>query len=399
MHRRTVIKKSLSALAAGVLSFPAAEGAFAGSLRRQLLSDRSLPAGYNWDRSIVDYPSLRNNIARMEENDPGGERLYSMLGEVEFARQKLDRSVIRTQHPNGLTKKSIDSISLIRIPSRTTYFIIHGQRKLIFASILTKQKPPYRFAYLDNLLTTKESLFQWLETDDWKNPWGFGNMDMDLAYMLAFEWKCLGNEHAGEFLGYWFDWHDRNFDKRTGMWDPMKTGNDLRIMAGAMHQFAIYFLFGKDIPFPEEAIKMTISLQQKDTGLFNPDTYSHNCIDVDAVFIIANLYQKYGVLEKEVKECLSRVYEANFKCFHPEGGAVHRAGIDKKPDWWSTFCRTAFIRWCSEILDIPEFSSHQWDTSIRHPFTSSYGGKNMPDWQSDNWYSANDWPDFSKKDN
>ncbi|MCK5467316.1 MAG: hypothetical protein KAI99_02365, partial [Cyclobacteriaceae bacterium] len=108
MHRRTVIKKSLSALAAGVLSFPAAEGAFAGSLRRQLLSDRSLPAGYNWDRSIVDYPSLRNNIARMEENDPGGERLYSMLGEVEFARQKLDRSVIRTQHPNGLTKKSID---------------------------------------------------------------------------------------------------------------------------------------------------------------------------------------------------------------------------------------------------------------------------------------------------
>jgi hypothetical protein len=386
MHRRTVIKKSLSALAVGVLSYPSAEGAFAGTLRKQLLSDRSLPPGYNWDRSIVDYRSLRKSIARLEENDPGGESLYSMLGEVEFARQKLDRSIIEEQNTNGLTKESIDSISLIRIPSRTTYFIMIGQRKLIFASILAKQKPP-------------ESLFRWLETDDWKNPWGFGNMDMDLAYMMAFEWKCLGNETAGEFLNFWFEWHDANFDRRTGMWDPLKTGNDLRIMAGAMHQFAIYFLFGKDMPYPEEAIRTVIALQQKDTGLFDPTTYSHNGMDIDAVFIIANLYQKYGVLEKEVKECLSRVYEANFKCFHPEGGAVHRAGIDKKPDWWSTYCRTAIIRWCSEILDITEFSSHQWDTSIRHPFHSSYGGKNMPDWQSDDWYTTNDWPNFSKKSN
>jgi len=94
MHRRTFIKKNLSALAAGALSFPAAEAAFAVPLKKPLLPDRFLPPGYNWNRSIVDYRSLRNSIARFEKIDSGGERLYSMIGEVEFARKKLDRSII-----------------------------------------------------------------------------------------------------------------------------------------------------------------------------------------------------------------------------------------------------------------------------------------------------------------
>jgi hypothetical protein len=88
---------------------------------------------------------------------------------------------------------------------------------------------------------------------------------------------------------------------------------------------------------------------------------------------------------------LERAFEANLKCFHPDGGAVSRAGVDREADAWSTWCRVAIAGWSSRILRLPEYQG-PWDFSHRHPFHSEDGGKGLPNWLDAQWYDAADWP-------
>jgi hypothetical protein len=60
----------------------------------------------------------------------------------------------------------------------------------------------------------------------------------------------MGNQKAYDALVTWFAWHDKHFDPKTGFWDFANTGELRNCMAGAMHQFGIYFMFNHDLAFP-----------------------------------------------------------------------------------------------------------------------------------------------------
>lgn len=182
---------------------------------------------------------------------------------------------------------------------------------------------------------------------------------------------------------------DPRLDPETGYCDFGNTGKLRNCMAGAMHQYGIYFLFGKELKYLERIVAATLSLQEP-TGLFSPDSFSNNCLNIDAVFIRTNLYHRYGVQQAKIQIALERAFEANLKCFHPEGGAMHRAGIDSAPGW-STWCRISIVGWSARILGIREYDG-PWDFRPRHRFKSEDGGKSLPNWTDEKWYAATDWP-------
>jgi hypothetical protein len=350
---------------------------------------QQLPANWDWDRSIKDFASLKQNVMKLAARKGPSTPVLSILGDVEQCRKNTAGEFLSQQAPSGWLR-TIDSLVLKGQGFLPFQDMMIRQRDRISECVHLKKAPRYRFRYMDSIMASAGAMRTWIETQDWTYPWGVGNIDMDTAYAMAFDWKVMGNRRAHDALAVWFDWHDRHIDPKSGFWDFGRTGEKLNCMAGAMHQFAIYFMFNHELPYHEQAVDATAALQQP-TGLFSPDSYSHNCLDIDAVFVLANIYNKYGVRKAKVFETLERAFEANLKCFLPEGGALHRAGIDREPEWWSTWCRTAIIGWSARILGIREFYG-PWDFRPRHPFQSENGGKGLPSWTDDKWYDAADWP-------
>ncbi len=349
-----------------------------------------LPADWKWDESITDFKSLKANIDRYAERT-GARPLatYAILGDIESAREVAPMGSLDRQREDGLCDEFFDRIGFWGKAYHPTMDLFKKIRGFVSQCVHLKTAPRRRLAFLDFLMRPGAAA-QWIETMPWRHPWGVGNILMDTAYALAFEWKVCANPAARGALDDWFAWHDDHLDPTNGYWDPEHIGETRNLMAGAMHQYGIYFMFGREIKYPEAAVEATLSLQEP-TGLFSPDTYSHNCLDIDAVFIIANLYNRYQVTEAAVRACLERAFEANLKCFHPDGGGMHRVGVDAAPDWWSTQCRVAILGWCARILSIDDFDG-PWGFTPRHPFTTEDGGRGLPDWDSDDWYDAADWP-------
>ena len=356
---------------------------------------QTLPASWEWDRSIKDFASLKANVLRFFENNPNVKSkanhlgLLTILGDIEEFRRTATYEFLDEQAPNGWLR-TLDSLTIRGEAWRPWQEMLIRQRERMGQCIAVKRIPKYRLRFLDGLMTGPSAMTTWLVSQDWRNPWHVGNVDMDTAFSLAFEWKVMGNAKAHSALIAWFDWHDKHVDPKTGFWDPSRTGDVLRQMAGGMHQFAIYFLLGKKVPNAMAALNATLKLQQP-TGLFSPDTYSQHGLDMDAVFVIANLHHGYGGREKQVRAALERAFEANLKCFVPQGGGVSRAGIDRMPDAWSTWCRVAVTGWCARVLGIKEFEG-PWDFRHRSPFLSADGGAGVPDWLDDKWYDVVDWP-------
>jgi hypothetical protein len=358
-------------------------------LAKDVRTSQQLPSSWQWDRTIKDFASLKANVMKMAEKKGPSIAPLSLMGDIEQCRKTASLKFLAEQAPSGWLR-SIDALVIKGAGHMPFHEMMIRQRDRISECVHLKQRPARRFRYLDPITTNPKAVVTWIETQDWRYPWAVGNIDMDTAYALAFDWKVMGNEKAHDALVTWFDWHDKHFDQKTGFWDFAHTGELRNCMAGAMHQFGIYFLFNHDVKCPERAVDATLALQEP-TGLFAPDSFSNNCLDIDAVFILANLNNKYGVRGPKIRTALEHVLEANLKCFHPDGGAMHRAGIDREPDWWSTWCRVAIVAWSASILGMSEYEG-PWDFRPRHPFKHNNGGKNLPSWTDDSWYDATDWP-------
>lgn len=381
--RRGTRRQALCAIAGAGVTAGAAKAAV-----KEPAAAQRLPQDWKWDQSIKDFATLKQNVMKFSARKGPNIAALSVLGEIEQCRNTMSAGFLAQQAPSGWLR-TIDALVIGGEGYRPFHEMMIKQREKISECIHLKQVPKHRLRYLDPLMNPR-AMRMWIETQDWRFPWAVGNIDMDTAFALAFEWKVMGNAKAQEALAAWFDWHDRNFDPKTGFWDFARTGRLRDCMAGAMHQFGIYFMFNRDLRYPEQAADATVALQEP-TGLFAPDSYSNNCLDIDAVFILANIYNKYGVRKAKIREALERAFAANLKCFHPDGGAMNRVGIDKQPDWWSTWCRIAIVGWSARILGISEYEG-PWDFRPRHPFKCEDGGKSLPDWTDGKWYDAADWP-------
>ncbi len=359
-----------------------------------------LPAGWQWDNAIKDFGSLRENLLRFAARQGEGElsagalmgkvSATALMGEVSERRKEASLDFLDLQREDGLCDSFVERITFWGKSYHPVMGIMKNVRNFISRCIYLKVRPKYPMGFLHSMIDRPGAVVEFIETQPWRNPWGIGNIAMDLGYALGFEWKVMGNAKARDALAEWFEWHDENADPKTGFWNPENIDEPRNLMAGGMHQFGIYFMFGREIKYPEAALKTTLALQEP-TGLFSPNTFSHNCLDMDSVFVLANLYNRYNLNKAEVLRALELAFEANLKCFIPQGGAVNRVGVDKDSDWGSTYFRLMIIGWCARVLGIAEFEG-PWEFRSRDPFSCIDAGASVPDWDSDQWYDHTDWP-------
>jgi hypothetical protein len=350
-----------------------------------------LPGDWRWDDSIRDFAGLAANVERFAARQSGGQTVLAMLGQVDRVREAGIGELLADQRPDGLPASAVRHISFWGNAYHPVMTLLKNARHLIHLCLLHKMIPPHPMGLVLPMAGRPGAVRAWLDTQPWKYPWGIGNIAMDTGLLLLFEWKVMGNAPARDALEEWFDWHDENQDPASGFWDPAGTGDMRNIMAGGMHQMAIYWLCDRPLKYPERAARTTIALQC-DNGLFNPPTLGQNCLDIDAAFVMTNLYHRYGVCEGEIERAMERMIAPTLKLFVPEGGVVNRGGVDRQPDWWSTQCRVSVIGWASRMLGITEFADGPWDFTPRGVFLSESGGKGLPPIDSDAWYDAVDWP-------
>jgi hypothetical protein len=125
----------------------------------------------------------------------------------------------------------------------------------------------------------------WLARRDLRDPWLEGNNLVNLGSFLL-----LTAEHgtpderraAGAALDAIMAWHERNQDPTTGFWGPRQhvaERDRLHAMAGATHDYHLYYALRRPVPYVEAAV---------DYCLRRPAVVTSACIDVDIIDILAH---------------------------------------------------------------------------------------------------------------
>ena len=389
LTRRDWLRRSAGALAGAALTPTALAGGPPPAPAGRAASAAGAPAG---PLDVVDFASLKANVYAYDLRNGGPNlRLHETLGDYDAALDAVAGRPPAPQLANGLYVSAVEGVRLKGRFLDVSHDLQLQQRIALSESVYRREVPAVRLGYLEPVLDDPGKMETWLDTLPWHDPWSCGNLTMDTAWALAAAWKLHGDDRAREALDVWFEWHDREADPRTGFWDPLVVGSLHRAMAGGMHQFGIYFLMGREVPYPEAALRATLSLQNG-FGLFAAEGASHHSSDVDGVFVIANLYNRYGLLEDAVKPALERALDATLRLFHPDGGGINRYGVDAEPDAWATWVRTACVGWCSRILGVEAFAGPWELDSHRHPFVSEDAGLGVPDPTTAAWFDAVPWP-------
>jgi hypothetical protein len=239
-------------------------------------------------------------------------------------------------------------------------------------------RPRYPLKFMEDFCTV-EKLGKWLEARDWSDPWYEGNM---LLFMGVFLIDCYekGIHGYGELIDYYIDWLNKKQNESTGYWGINLEDRDnlFNAMAGATHEYILYYYLNRSINYIEKIIDSTLSLQHKD-GLFSPRGGGGACEDLDAVDILVNMSLRTDYKKEEIKNALLRAFHALKGMQNDDGGFVYRRNfsfcmsglrrISSKPnesDLFSTWFRLYTIAIISQVIDIQPYSSFNW-SFLKYP--------------------------------
>jgi len=171
----------------------------------------------------------------------------------------------------------------------------------------------------------------WLSRRDMRDPWQEGNNIVNLGSFLLLlreRGDAVEREKAEGALTILFDWHDRLQEPSTGFWgvdqahDPRMA---LRAMAGATHNFHLWYACDRTLPHFERAIDYCLSL---------PRTTDSACIDVDAVDILAHGHRLTAHRRDEIRSWLLTKLEGLLALQSEDGGFFdERHGVRRVDGW------------------------------------------------------------------
>jgi hypothetical protein len=131
----------------------------------------------------------------------------------------------------------------------------------------------------------EQHLEAWLSRRDLRDPWQEGNNIVNLGSFLLLlreRGDTTARWRAERALRILFDWHDRLQEPSTGFWGVGQAHDGrlaLHAMAGATHNFHLWYACRRPVPHVERAIDYCLTL---------PTRIDSACIDVDAVDILAH---------------------------------------------------------------------------------------------------------------
>jgi hypothetical protein len=238
---------------------------------------------------------------------------------------------------------------------------------------LLGKQPLYPLTFAHCFLDT-EYLQEWLAARDWQNAWLEGNNLLFIGQFLLHLRDVEYQPGAQESIDLYLKWLDERIDPLTGLWG---TSDGLSSWAfavyGAYHQLLVYFYEEHPVPYPEQLVDSTLSVQEFDGG-FSASGRGGACEDVDAISILVNLYQRYDCKRPRIRRALRRAFTSILKRLDPEGGFVYRWGAPfihmsiprtripaNVPHLFATWFGTHTLALLAEVLtDEPTLAQQKW---------------------------------------
>ncbi|MBV9735227.1 MAG: hypothetical protein JO209_04910 [Acidisphaera sp.] len=174
------------------------------------------------------------------------------------------------------------------------------------------------------------ALKAWLAERDLRDPWQEGNNIVNLGSFLLLMRRFGGArlEEVDAALGLLFDWHDRLQEPATGFWGVGQSCDSraaLHAMAGAVHNFHLYYATGRPIPYHDRAV---------DYALSRPTGIDSACIDVDLVDLLVHAHVLLDHRRADIRGWLRRKLAALLEFQSPDGGfADEHEGVRRQDGW------------------------------------------------------------------
>ncbi len=230
----------------------------------------------------------------------------------------------------------------------------------------------YPLSFIDSL-KEPEALERWLSERDMTDPWLEGNNIVNLAGFLISELESKEPARLQKLMEIMLGWHDRQQDPDTGFWGtnhPVNPAGIMEGMAGAAHNFHLYFYSNREIHYYKPMIDYCLS--------FIRGKVKSACLDVDVVDILANLLV-YGYRAEEIREQLAR-FAARLIAFQNDDGgfADEKSNGVRRMDGWvggyfepqglsncfATWFRCVTLAMILHCLDAEEAKALQFRDSI-----------------------------------
>ncbi len=177
-----------------------------------------------------------------------------------------------------------------------------------------------------------QGLSRWLEGRVMDDPWMEGNNIVNLAGFYLCRRQQPGDQwdlRIGELL----DWHDRTQDSQTGFWGSPPPSLDERRrllvqMAGATHNFHIYYHEKRPIPRARLIVDASLSLAESELS-----GVTSACLDVDIVDVLANFIRQ-GYRISDIRTVLERKLDALLSFQNADGGFPDELVGVRRFDGW-----------------------------------------------------------------
>lgn len=195
------------------------------------------------------------------------------------------------------------------------------------SSLKGTMKYPLRFA--DKYQDTN-ALSQWLMERNLADPWLEGNNIVNLASFLICELEGNDDDLLMSLMNLMIQWHDEQQDPETGFWGtnlPENPAGIMEAMAGAAHNFHLYFYYDRKIPHHEKIVDYCLE--------FVRGPVRSACLDVDVVDILVNMIP-YGYRADEIKEELSLFAQKLIDFQNADGGFADekKNAMVRRMDGW-----------------------------------------------------------------
>jgi hypothetical protein len=199
-------------------------------------------------------------------------------------------------------------------------------------------------------------LNEWLARRNMSDPWNEGNNIVNIA-SFYFVLREQGDTQMDALVEHLYKWHEETQNPVTGYWldkDAQPPVHPMVAMAGAAHNFHIYYYLNRSLNYVEQIVDHCLS--------FVGDGVTTACVDIDVADILANMY-RYGYRTGEIAAGLEKKLRDLLDFQNSDGGFPDVCEGDRRFDGWNsyvepqglsncfaTWFRTATIGMISEIL-------------------------------------------------
>ena len=175
-----------------------------------------------------------------------------------------------------------------------------------------------------------ETLKRWLDQRRMDDPWLEGNNIVNLGSFLIGELEGRDEGRLKELGEILLEWHDRHQDPATGYWGtnhPTHPASQMEGMAGAAHNYHLYYYFNREIRYAEKIVDYCLE--------FASWGVRTACLDVDVVDVLVNMLP-YHYREAEILECLAAFAGRLAEFQNSDGGfADEKSNGVRRMDGWA----------------------------------------------------------------